>query len=786
MATNEIVLKLNIDGKEANAALKLTDENLKSLYKGFKYGKQGVDELTTGISRGFNNAREIIIGFKEAYGVISQVFATHLQAYREQEDAIVKLTTALRQSNQLTEANIQSLTDYAAKLQETTVYGDEVTETVMAQLVAMGLNVDQTKRATLQAANLATVMGVDLTTAAKAMADLFTGNIGRMGRYIKGLDESIVKSKDLDKIMAMLNERIGGQAVAMGNTATGQIAKMNNAIGDLKENAGKLLADALGPMIKAIADIVGGLNKLSPELTGIIGILGSITTAFITLRVTGIIPAIKSVELFGIALTGLKATLVKTGIGALIVALGYGLNELAKAYSNFEDAKRTAADSYDNFLNEIRSESIKAGGKELEWMIKNAEENRDRLKSNIEKLKDDINNAKEKVVTKDKEDNEYINYYDTEASKQLEKQLKNTEYQLKLENDKIKIYEEQKNKKTDVIKLSDDELKKQFDKNRTELSEAQRHQQAMLQIEKGNDLLILQMKITHFSQIIALYKKYGQDTVALVNQKIEAEKDLELKLKDLPQIETEDFIDDLQELEDVQYGNLLRYARLSKQQEIDLWYETEREKISAYENSTEMLSALDEERNRRQRELQDEQLQDTADALGQISGVFAKHTVAYQAFAKAQALIDTYTSAEAAYKAVVGIPVVGPALAIAAAAAAIIAGLARVEQIGKVNIPKGYAEGGRLPQGRAGYVEGWHNELIAPEKTFVEIFKQELRPQILNNGSANGFDVIGIKESINRLNNALEQGIIARAYLDDREARKITSTGNYLNNKTRL
>ncbi|HQF44029.1 MAG TPA: hypothetical protein PK073_14060, partial [Ignavibacteriaceae bacterium] len=65
MAANEIVLKLSVDGKEANAALKLTDENLKSLYKGFKYGKQDVDNFTTGISQGFNNAREIIIGFKE-------------------------------------------------------------------------------------------------------------------------------------------------------------------------------------------------------------------------------------------------------------------------------------------------------------------------------------------------------------------------------------------------------------------------------------------------------------------------------------------------------------------------------------------------------------------------------------------------------------------------------------------------------------------------------------------------------------------------------------------------
>ena len=48
----------------------------------------------------------------------------------------------------------------------------------MTQLIAMGLSIEQTKQAKLQAANLATVMGTDLNSAARAMADLFNGNTG--------------------------------------------------------------------------------------------------------------------------------------------------------------------------------------------------------------------------------------------------------------------------------------------------------------------------------------------------------------------------------------------------------------------------------------------------------------------------------------------------------------------------------------------------------------------------------------------------------------------------------
>lgn len=53
----------------------------------------------------------------------------------------------------------------------------------------------------------------------------------------------------------------------------------------------------------------------------------------------------------------------------------------------------------------------------------------------------------------------------------------------------------------------------------------------------------------------------------------------------------------------------------------------------------------------------------------------------YKTFAIGQTVIDTYRAAQGAYAALAGIPIVGPALGIAAAAAAIAAGMARVQAI---------------------------------------------------------------------------------------------------------
>jgi hypothetical protein len=54
---------------------------------------------------------------------------------------------------------------------------------------------------------------------------------------------------------------------------------------------------------------------------------------------------------------------------------------------------------------------------------------------------------------------------------------------------------------------------------------------------------------------------------------------------------------------------------------------------------------------------------------------------AMKAFRVAETIIDTYKAAQGAYAALAGIPIVGPALGAAAAAAAILSGMARVRQI---------------------------------------------------------------------------------------------------------
>lgn len=89
----------------------------------------------------------------------------------------------------------------------------------------------------------------------------------------------------------------------------------------------------------------------------------------------------------------------------------------------------------------------------------------------------------------------------------------------------------------------------------------------------------------------------------------------------------------------------------------------------------------------------DEKINAVEATLQIVAGLVDQQSVAGKAIAVALTLIDTYQSATAAYKATVGIPVVGPTLAPIAAAAAIAAGLASVKKIVSTKVPSAKGQG---------------------------------------------------------------------------------------------
>lgn len=645
--TNEIKLKLTIDGKDALASIQLTDENVKDLFNQFRFGKKDVDNTTSSMARGFETARNVIQGVKETLSVLNTAFRNTLGAYYEQENANVLLAQAMRTNKNFTEENYKALLDYSAELQRTTIYGDELTTTVMAQLQAMGLSVTQTKEATLQSANLAAIMGVDINTAARAMADLFNGNIGMMGRYIKGLDENIIKSGNYSAILEMLNKAIGGQAVALGDTAYGATIKYKNAIGDIQENTGELLQKGLNPFLKVITDIVTNLNNANPVISGMIGGVATLTGVFITLRVTGIVPAISSMNLFAASITTVKGAMMRTGLLALVVALGYGLGKLSEAYSQWSDATDKRDQAFNRDLIKIEAETL-----------------------SIEQLKESI--------------------------KQYNQELEKTE---KIEADTTNAM---------LLKAATvTDLKKRIEVFEKTLKEKQATATPTIPTLKVDKIEMDELPEITSDETPIIDLDFTDQFTAEANTIIEESEKLERLRIDAIQNE----FDRQRAL--AEFEKQLAIEKYGELESIEIEYRNKLKEIDTAENEWKFTS--------------------TQDVLDRTKGLFSKHTAAYKAMAIAQTTIETWRAATAALSPP---PIgAGPLLGSILAAVTVATGLANVAKIAGTNV-EGFAEGGMLPKGKTGFIEGYYNEIIAPERTFVDVLNQNIIPKLsINNGN---------------------------------------------------
>lgn len=161
-----------------------------------------------------------------------------------------------------------------------------------------------------------------------------------------------------------------------------------------------------------------------------------------------------------------------------------------------------------------------------------------------------------------------------------------------------------------------------------------------------------------------------------------------------------------QELENVRYEFEQRGLNLNGRiydaqlAAVDRYYTQRKDKLLSAGLTEQQITEQSEIAKQRIRDNYNERaLQGISRGLGDLaktSEVFGKKGFAlWKTISVGQALVDTYASANAAYKAMAGIPVIGPGLAVAAAAAAISAGLANVAIIANQEPPKA-ATGGLL------------------------------------------------------------------------------------------
>jgi len=200
-------------------------------------------------------------------GAATKFVSDSIKAQSAQIAAVNKLNLALANQGELSKAASQDLQDYAAALQEVTVFGDETIIAVEGQLASFGLVGDELKRATEASLDFASATGSELRAAADLVGKAFVGETGSLSRYGIVLEDNLEKTEKFEAAVSQLEARFGGAARAATETFTGGLKQLSNSFGDTQEAFGKFIGFVTGEGGSAFA----GLTRLVTGLTKFFG-----------------------------------------------------------------------------------------------------------------------------------------------------------------------------------------------------------------------------------------------------------------------------------------------------------------------------------------------------------------------------------------------------------------------------------------------------------------------------------------------------------------------------------
>lgn len=245
MADEEVQLELGIDDR----ALR---KGLRDIERDFSKFGSSVESSVKGASASldvFKGTFAGLVAFKSlevvgkaigaAFGFAVDTMGRAITEAAGAEVAINNLNQALIRSGQFTPAVSKELEDFSSQLQRTSTFTDDAAQGSLALLASLTkLDVEGLKSATQAAANLATVLGIDLDTATRLVAKGANGNVEAFGRYGLEIRRGATDTETFSNLLQVLNSRFGGAAQGQLKSYSGSLTSLSNSYGDLLEQLG--------------------------------------------------------------------------------------------------------------------------------------------------------------------------------------------------------------------------------------------------------------------------------------------------------------------------------------------------------------------------------------------------------------------------------------------------------------------------------------------------------------------------------------------------------------------
>lgn len=205
-----------------------------------------------------------------AAGAAATAFA--IQAVKNaaaDEAAQRKLEETIRASTKATADQVAAVGAYIDKTSIAIGVTDDELRPSLARLVRSTNDVKKAQDLLNLALDISAATGKPLTTVSDALGKAYDGNTTSLGRLGLGLDQNIIKSKDMDLIYKTLTSTFGNFAENEAQTTEKQFARIQIAVDEAKESIGA----ALLPVVDRLARFI--LTTLVPALQSFVaGLVG--------------------------------------------------------------------------------------------------------------------------------------------------------------------------------------------------------------------------------------------------------------------------------------------------------------------------------------------------------------------------------------------------------------------------------------------------------------------------------------------------------------------------------
>ena len=301
----------------------------------------------------FNNALAAAGGII-ATGVIIRWMSDTVKMAAEAESAINKLNAALMSQGAYTPQLSASLQAYAKDLERVTVVEDDTSLAMMGTIATLTeLSEKGIKQAQQAAIGLSRTFGMDLQQAAVLVSKAIHSETNALGRYGISLGDAKTETEKANIIFEKTG-RMFQIAEAETKTYSGQLAQLQNAYGNLREDIGTELLPILKKLYEVLKGHIDAFKELNPGMQTFYIKLGLVSIVALPLVVTinNLALAYRNLGLATIFASGSgvgKALgMGAAGIGGAGVAVGaggaLGITALGEYFAHRGDKAKKAAE----------------------------------------------------------------------------------------------------------------------------------------------------------------------------------------------------------------------------------------------------------------------------------------------------------------------------------------------------------------------------------------------------------------------------------------------------------